>query len=53
MSKSFFAAPVLTRHAAAMRAQHATHRHPVIGCPDCLGQSSGRGLSIRYAPARV
>jgi hypothetical protein len=52
MSKTFHVAPVLTRHAASMRAQHPTHRHPAIGCPDCLVQSSGRGLTIRYSPAR-
>ncbi len=52
MTKTFRPAAVLTRHAAAMRAQHPTHRQPVVGCPDCLVQASGRGLSIRYTPVR-
>jgi hypothetical protein len=52
MSTTFRPSAILVRHAAAMRAQHAGHRQPTLGCPDCLYRANGRSLSIRYSAAR-
>jgi hypothetical protein len=52
MTPSFRPATVLDRHAAAMRAQHPTHRAPRFGCPDCALRSTGRQVTIRYSPVR-
>jgi hypothetical protein len=53
MMSTFRPSAILVRHAAAMRAQHATHKQPTLGCPDCLDRANGRSLSIRYSPARA
>ena len=52
MPTTFRPSAILVRHAAAMRAQHAAHAQPTIGCPDCLNRAGGTSLSIRYSPAR-
>jgi len=52
MSTTFRPAALLVRHAAAMRAQHPTHRDARVGCPECLAGLKGRELSIRYTPVR-
>ncbi|HEY7131615.1 MAG TPA: hypothetical protein VH440_05150 [Candidatus Limnocylindrales bacterium] len=53
MKSTFRPSAILVRHAAAMRAQHAAHQQPTVGCPVCLDRANGRALSIRYAPGRA
>jgi hypothetical protein len=53
MMSTFRPSAILVRHAAAMRAQHPTHREPRVGCPACLAATKGRELSIRFSPARA
>jgi hypothetical protein len=53
MPTTFRPSAILVRHAAAMRAQHPSHREARVGCPDCLAGVKGRELSIRYSPARA
>ncbi len=52
MSTTFRVSPILERHTAVMRARHATHRQPQVGCPDCLFRATGRNLAIRYSAPR-
>jgi hypothetical protein len=52
MVTSFRPSAILVRHAAAMKAQHAGHKQPTLGCPDCLYRATGRSLTIRYSPGR-